>query len=124
MVVHWDVLAANEIDKAGIDFTVFESEDTGSRSKAREWGMTIHWSRPMLESILPQNLLAKLREAQVDPSFDYEKAGGYSVPFYNGKTGEHIISMPMPNAVRVSRRKMRTLCSEGIDIKVRLLVTL
>lgn len=39
------------------------------------------------------------------------------MPFYNGKTGEHIISMPMKNAIRVSRRKMRALCSEGLDIR-------
>jgi len=80
--------------------------------------MSIHWSRPLLDSVLPESLLARLSEAQVDPSFDSNASGGYSVPFYNGKTGEHIIDIPMKNAVRVSRRRMRALCSEGLDIKV------
>ena len=80
--------------------------------------MSIHWSRPLLETILPENLLARLKETAVDPFFDSSAEGGYSVPFYNGKTGEHIIAMPMKNAIRVSRRKMRALCSEGLDIKV------
>jgi hypothetical protein len=80
--------------------------------------MSIHWSRPLLDNILPAELLARIGEAQVDPSIDSSDAAGYSVPFYNGKTGEHIIAMPMINAVRVSRRKMRTLCSDGIEIKV------
>jgi hypothetical protein len=80
--------------------------------------MSIHWSRPLLETLLPADLLTRVREAQVDPSFDSAQTGGYSVPFYNGKTGEHIMDIPMPNAVRVSRRKMRALCSQGIDIKV------
>jgi hypothetical protein len=80
--------------------------------------MSIHWSRPMLDGLLPSDLLARLSEAQVDPSFDSTKAEGYTVPFYNGKTGEHIVEIPMKNSVRVSRRKMRALCSEGIDIKV------
>ena len=39
------------------------------------------------------------------------------MPFYNGKTGEQIIAMLMKNAIRVSRRKMRTLCSQWLDIK-------
>src|SRR5271156_675731 len=79
--------------------------------------MSIHWSRPLLEDLLPEELLARLKEAAVDPSFDSSAEGGYSVPFYNGKTGGHIISMPMKNAIRVSRRKMRSLCSEGLDIR-------
>jgi 2-polyprenyl-6-methoxyphenol hydroxylase-like FAD-dependent oxidoreductase len=79
--------------------------------------MSIHWSRPLLEHLLPEELLARLKEAAVDPSFDSTAEGGYTVPFYNGKTGEHIISMPMKNAIRVSRRKMRSLCSESLDIK-------
>jgi hypothetical protein len=79
--------------------------------------MSIHWSRPLLEHLLPEELLARLKEAAVDLSFDSSAEGGYSVPFYNGKTGEHIISMPMKNAIRVSRRKMRSLCSEGLDIR-------
>jgi hypothetical protein len=80
--------------------------------------MSIHWSRPLLVNILPAELLERISEAQVDPSIDSSDGAGYSVPFYNGKTGEHIIAMPMINAVRVSRRKMRKLCSDGIEIKV------
>jgi hypothetical protein len=80
--------------------------------------MSIHWSRPLLQSLLPDALHSKLREAQVDPSYDTENVKGYVVPFYNGKTGEHIVDIPMVNAIRVSRRKMRALCAEGIDVQV------
>ena len=80
--------------------------------------MSIHWSRPLLNTLLPDDLLARLREAQVDPSYDPSDKTGYVVPFYNGKTGDHIVDIPMTNAIRVSRRKMRALCAEGIDIKV------
>lgn len=86
--------------------------------------MSIHWSRAMLETLLPPALLARIPEAQVDPSFDSSKAEGYTVPFYNGKTGDHIVELPMKNCVRVSRRKMRSLCSEGVDVKVRLCICL
>lgn len=80
--------------------------------------MTIHWSRPLLESILPVELLERLKEAQVDPSYDSSSDAGYTVPFYNGKTGEHIIAMPMANGIRVSRNKFRKLLSEGIEVNV------
>lgn len=80
--------------------------------------MTIHWSRPLLESILPVELLQRLKEAQVDPSYDSSSDAGYTVPFYNGKTGEHINAMPMANGVRVSRSKFRKLLSEGINVNV------
>ena len=82
--------------------------------------MSIHWSRPFLETLLPEDLLERLPEAQVAPSLSFgsARAEGYTVPFYNGKTGDHIVELPMKNNVRVSRRRFRNLCSEGIDIKV------
>jgi hypothetical protein len=81
--------------------------------------MTIHWSRPLLEKLLPEDLWARLREPMVDPSYDSDASGGYVVPFYNGATGDHIKDMPMANAIRVSRRKMRAFCAQGIDVQVR-----
>lgn len=104
--------------KDGISFSIFDAEDTATRTRTREWGMSIHWSRVMLDALLPADLLARIPEAQVDPSFNSTNAEGYTVPFYNGKTGDHIVELPMKNSVRVSRRKMRALCSEGIDIQV------
>jgi hypothetical protein len=80
--------------------------------------MSIHWSRPLLKELLPNEILDKIRYAQVDPAYDTFNPKGYVVPFYNGKTGAHIVDIPMVNAIRVSRRKMRALCAEGIDIQV------
>jgi hypothetical protein len=80
--------------------------------------MTIHWSRPLLEKLLPEDLWARIREPTVDPSYNSDAAGGYEVPFHHGGTGEHIKDIPMTNAIRVSRRKMRAFCAQGIDVKV------
>lgn len=83
--------------------------------------MSIHWSRALLPELLPAELLARVREAQVDPSYDSaQHPDGYVVPFYNAKTGDHIVDIPMKNAIRVSRRKMRALCAEGINVQVSL----
>jgi hypothetical protein len=105
--------------KAGIPYTIFEHEPSASHYRPREWGMSIHWSRPLLTTLLPEDLQTRLREPLCDPSFNSDAAGGYVVPIYDGRTGQHIKDLPMPNAIRVSRRKMRSFCAEGIDIQVR-----
>jgi hypothetical protein len=79
--------------------------------------MSIHWSHSLLKELLPDDLLDRIREAQVDPTYDISNTKGYAVPFYNGKTGEHIADIPIVNAIRVSRRKMRSLCAESINIQ-------
>ncbi|KAN0123025.1 FAD/NAD(P)-binding domain containing protein [Hyaloscypha variabilis] len=111
------LIIAQGLKKNGISYSIFESESTGSRPRSREWGMSIHWSRPLLKELLPNEILDKIRDAQVDPTYDTFNPKGYVVPFYNGKTGAHIVDIPMVNAIRVSRRKMRALCAEGIDIQ-------
>jgi hypothetical protein len=80
--------------------------------------MSIHWSRSLLDELLPENLVERLREAQNDASFDSSLTNGFDVAFYNGKTGEHLKDQPMTNAIRVSRRKMRAFCAQDIDILV------
>lgn len=117
----WSLIrGASKLTQAqnGIDYSIFESDSTSSRPRSREWGMSIHWSRPLLKELLPEHLLGKIGDAQVDPTYDTSNPKGYAVPFYNGKTGDHIVDIPMVNAIRVSRRKMRALCSEGINIQV------
>lgn len=111
--------------QAGIQYRIFEREPSAAHYRQREWGMSIHWSRPLLERLLPANLHTRLREAQTDPSMDMSgkgdgkvEGGGYMVPFYNGMTGALMKEMPMKDSIRVSRRKMRTLCAEGITIDV------
>jgi hypothetical protein len=79
--------------------------------------MTIHWSKPLLEKLLPTELWNRLHEAQADPSFDAKDAAEYCIPFYDLKTGKHLKSAPVPHAIRVSRRKMRAFCAQGIDVQ-------
>jgi hypothetical protein len=107
---------ADLYNQAGIRYTVFERESSSNHFRPREWGMSIHWSRPLLDQLLPDDLIARLREAQNDPSFN--STNGFEVAFYNGKTGEHLKDQPMANAIRVSRKKMRAFCAQGIDIEV------
>ncbi|KAG9186309.1 hypothetical protein G6011_02865 [Alternaria panax] len=101
---------------ADIPFSIFESEtSTTYQTRPREWGMTLHWGSSHIASCLPSELADRFHEAFADPTQDPASVTG--LPIYNGKTGEFIIEMAAEKPCRVSRRKMRSLFSEGLDIQ-------
>jgi len=78
--------------------------------------MLLHWALPTLRALLPEDIIADLRSAYTDPFYPYEKEVE-RVPFYNAAAGELAFEMPATSMRRISRNKMRTLCSRGLDIK-------
>ncbi len=78
--------------------------------------MGIHWALPQLEALLPVDLKARLNEAQNDPFLDAPEQD--TVKMWNCIDGSVLKELPIPRTIRVSRRKLRALCSEGIDVKV------
>lgn len=81
--------------------------------------MGLHWSLPFLESLLPNDLFSRIQEAYVDPSLDWEQPPLNFMRMYNGLNGEIMREFPVKGKiVRVSRRKLRALVVEGIDVKV------
>ena len=70
----------------------------------------------MLEDVLPKDLFDRVYTASVDPH--YTPADPGLLPTSNGQTGELIKNIPLLRMYRVSRRRFRTLCSEGIDVQV------
>lgn len=70
----------------------------------------------MLDEVLPQNLADRLSTAANDPYFPLPDPG--HLPTFNGATGEKIKDIPLLRMMRCSRRKLRALCAEGIDVKV------
>lgn len=81
--------------------------------------MAIHWSLDRLEKILPQEVFARLPVVSCNPAVPIDAGGNY--PIINGETGEMLAGVPYAKGLRVPRSKMRALCAEGIDVKVRLL---
>jgi hypothetical protein len=77
--------------------------------------MGIHWSLPQLEALLPPNLVARLKEAQNDPFLDAPDQDLMKI--YNGLDGTVMKALPIPRTIRVSRRKMRAFCTQGIEVK-------
>ena len=74
----------------------------------------------MLEKLLPDNLAKRIKvDAVVDPSLDYTQSPNDIIPVFDGVSGE--LMREIPNfGLRVSRRKLRALCGEGVDVLVSL----
>ena len=106
-------------DQANISCSVFERDSAGSyKTRTREWGMTLHWGANHFEECLPQSLIDRLQSIHVDPYFVPPPGCSDAVPVYNGKTGDLLIEITGDKPNRVSRRKMRMLFAEGLDIQV------
>ena len=109
---------AQGLKQAGIRCTVFEAEE-GHTYRPREWTMIIHWSLPLLQKLLPVHLSDRIKQdASVDPSLDYNEYPNNMIRIYDGRTGQVLKDLPNEfGSLRVSRRKLRRLCSEGIDVQ-------
>lgn len=77
--------------------------------------MTLHWGSSHIASCLPDELTARFNETYADPSLKPDAVTG--LPIHNGKTGDLIMEMGAEKPMRVSRKKMRNLFSEGIDVQ-------
>lgn len=77
--------------------------------------MTLHWGSSHIDSCLPPELVSRFNEAYADPGQSIDATTG--LPIYNGKTGELIMEMAAEEPCRVSRKKMRNLFAEGIDVQ-------
>lgn len=77
--------------------------------------MNLHWGGEYLDRVLSPELRARLKECNCDPFYD-RVDNTYTV--CNGRTGEVILAMQGVLPRRVSRRKLKALLSEGIDIQV------
>ena len=110
---------AHGLHKAGIRYSIFETEDANAQRR-REWTMGIHWAVNQLYSLLPPPLASRLvSEATVDPSLDYVTPPTNGSKIFDGATGELLKELKADEMLlRVSRRKLRKLISEGVDVKV------
>jgi hypothetical protein len=71
----------------------------------------------MLEDVLPKELFDTVYKAANDPYFPPPDPG--KLPTWNGATGEHIKDVPLLRMYRVSRRRFRAHCAQGIEVNVR-----
>lgn len=92
--------------------------DKESEPRDRNWGVTIAWSHPFLQELLPEELFARLAECQPDTKLNSKDAGCESVMIRDGATGETIVEPPFPAVRRLNIQKTRTLWSKDVNVKV------
>lgn len=77
--------------------------------------MGVHWALPHLATLLPPELHSRIQGTQVDQFFPPPDTD--SVLFFNAETGDLLKAIPVGEFRRVSRRRFRALCAEGIDVR-------
>ncbi|KAK5462741.1 hypothetical protein LTS15_002453 [Exophiala xenobiotica] len=105
---------AQGLKKNGIDYVVVDKE---SEPRDRNWGVTIAWSHPFLQELLPEELFNRLAECQPDPKLNSKEAGCESVMVRDGATGAPIVEPPFPGIRRLNIQKTRNLWSKDVNVK-------
>ncbi|OAA67795.1 Aromatic-ring hydroxylase-like protein [Akanthomyces lecanii RCEF 1005] len=109
------LLAAQGLKQNGFQAIVVEKEEAID-ARPREWTMLVHWAMPIFQRLVPKDILRNLNDALCNPNLQFD-AETETLPCYNGVTGELLFSSPTPGARRVSRKRLRALLAEGIDIQ-------
>lgn len=78
-----------------------------------------HWGTEAVKTLLSPELRGRIKEVWTDPSIPDNSF--YELPIYAGHSGELLGKTP-DRSMRVTRRKMRKLFSEGINIQVRTVI--
>jgi 2-polyprenyl-6-methoxyphenol hydroxylase-like FAD-dependent oxidoreductase len=114
------LILAHGLDKHGIKYDIFDDSEAAGSYRFREWTMGIHWSYETLVNLLPEQVSSRLvSEAAVDKSLNYSSAPANGFAIYDGKTGSVLQEVASEGTLlRVSRRKLRTLLGNGINVKV------
>lgn len=98
-----------------IPFRIFE-RDVDPEYRDVGWGLTLSWSLPTLRSLLAENILARLPEAHVNKrAFDAGQEGNFT--FYDLSNGEAKWKVPASERIRVSRRRLRKVLLDGVEVE-------
>ncbi|MCJ1450211.1 hypothetical protein MMC28_000540 [Mycoblastus sanguinarius] len=109
------ILIAQGLKKANIGFSIWEAKRSLDITRSGDWAVGLHWALPMLEEVLPRDLFARLQEAGTDP-FQPTPDSSF-VPILNSETGELLTKTKLPKTYRLSCKKLRALCSEGLNVQ-------
>lgn len=100
--------------QAGIPYVVYERNDYSS-PRQRDWNMGMHWAIPILQSIIPEDLFARIQSAFTDPNTPAPETD--TLRFFHGQTGEMINEISSSPVYRLRRSKIRSLLMEGLDVR-------
>ncbi|KAL8811884.1 MAG: hypothetical protein Q9223_003883 [Gallowayella weberi] len=97
-----------------IKCTLFERE-TRLNERRRDWNFGIYHAKPQFDECVPKEIGDRITSVLVDPIRGLSERDVF--PMLNGQTGEKLMEIPTPNALRLNRSKFRALIAENLDIQ-------
>lgn len=113
--VHCTGELSDRFAQNGISYVVLDRE---THPRDRNWGVTISWSHPDIEKLLPEDVFKRLRDCQPDPSLDSKERKCESVLLRDGKTGETMVEPHFPGIRRLNIQKTKNMWAKNVNIKV------
>ncbi|KAK0702788.1 hypothetical protein B0H67DRAFT_500050 [Lasiosphaeris hirsuta] len=106
---------AHGLRKHSISCQLVDRETT---PRDRNWGITLSWALPLLEGLLPPDLVARLQDCQPDTSLPVASAGEQGVLIRDGATGAIKIRVLYPDGVRrMQIQKTKRILSSGLNLQ-------
>lgn len=99
-----------------IPFTILE-RDKNADMREQGWAITLHWALPLLQDVLPQELMAKLQKCQVNAEVAENDTQDFKL--INLEDCSEIFNTPSGERWRVNRSKMRLALLDGLDDSIR-----
>ncbi|KAI3553110.1 hypothetical protein CABS01_07042 [Colletotrichum abscissum] len=109
------LIAAQGLKKSGFNVVVFE-RDESIAARPRDWSILIGWGMSTLTELLPEQIVKNFPQGICNPHLEFND-WDESVIGYNGATGEVMFQNSTPGARRISRRRLRKVLAEGLDIR-------
>jgi 2-polyprenyl-6-methoxyphenol hydroxylase-like FAD-dependent oxidoreductase len=98
-----------------ISYSLVDRETT---PRDRNWGITLSWALPLLEGLLPPELVPQLQACQPDVSLSVASAGEQGVLIRDGATGATKIRVRYPGGIRrMQIQKTKRVLAAGLRLK-------
>ncbi|RYP19110.1 hypothetical protein DL765_003526 [Monosporascus sp. GIB2] len=107
------LLTAQALKKQGMNVTVFE-QATSLFERPRDWNFGIYWAQSPLAECLPDELSAQVEDTQVD---ERKPSPDDKLRIFNGQSGELLKDIPVPNYLRLAKRRFCQMLTQGLDIR-------
>lgn len=107
------LLLAQSLKKLNIPYEIFDRDESIS-ARGQGWGITIHWALNDMLSMLPEDLIKSVYDAQVYENFHENDNGNFI--YINGSNGIPVVNIPPAPRLRVRREELRVILSTGIDV--------
>ncbi|KAL8685738.1 MAG: hypothetical protein Q9224_005692, partial [Gallowayella concinna] len=110
----WIIVTRESLTPLNIKCTLFERENR-LNERRRDWNFGIYHAKPQFDECVPKDISDRITSVLVDPIRGLSEQDVF--PMFNGQTGEKLMEIPTPNALRLSRSNFRALIAQNLDIQ-------